>query len=488
MDYRVSFKWLTIGFSASSVFLGMGADMTASGRREFLFGSGTAAVLVGALPSIARAQDQTPRLPAASERQIVAELEKADVVGAAITVVQAGQVRAFIPYGRASIPFDIPVTPQTLFHTGSVGKHVTALAILQLAEAGRLQLDWPIGRVVTGLPDWIAAVSIRDLLGHTGGIPDYESGFEWDRPYSLEAIIGGLAGPSFAPGQAWSYSNTGYVLLGQAIETLSGLTYAAYVAERLFGPAGLPLARPDAAGQPIVGRAEPYDKQDGVVTHATRMSSDVSAMPDGGLLFSSLDWAPWMRAVEGGRLLNEEGAQTMFTSGVLTNGVASGYGFGWFVDEVRGQPVYHHSGGVPGFVTYVEYHPAEDVMAVATFNSTPRTPFRPLVELTIETVAPGTTTLGLEPRQQSARRDERLRSFLLGGIEDSLVLPNVLLAEQAVGRAPSQRVSGELERADFLESHAVAGGEIARYRLRIGGMDRLRQVGWTPDDRVFLHR
>lgn len=462
--------------------------MAVSGRRDFLLGSGAAAVLVGARSSGASAQDQGPRLAADAEREIIAELDRADVVGAAITVVQDGQLRAVVPYGRASVPFDVPVTPQTLFQIGSVGKHVTVLAVLQLVEAGLLQLDWPIVRVVPGLPGWIAAVSIRDLLGHTGGIPDYETGFEWDRPYPRETFVGSLAGPTFSPGQAWSYSNSGYVLLGYAIEAVSGITYSTYVNERLFGPAGTPLARPDAAGEPITGRAEPYDKQEGIVMHATRMNTGVSSMPDGGVLFSSLDWAPWTRALESGRLLGRASIESMFTSGVLTGGVASGYAFGWFVDEVRGQPVYYHSGGVPGFVTYAEYHPTHRLMAVATFNSAPKTPLRNLVERTVEAVVPGITSLGLQPRPQSARRDERLRSFLLGGAGDDLVLPNVLLSEGAMGRQPSQRLSGELKRAELLESHTVAGGEIARYRLQIGDAYRTRQVGWTPDDRIFLHR
>ena len=462
--------------------------MLASDRRNFLFGSGAAALLAGAPPAFAQS-GPGPRLPESLERELAAELEAAQIVGAAITVVQAGEVRAFMPFGRASVPFDRPVTPSTLFHTGSVGKHVTALAILQLVEAGQLSLDAPIGGVVPGLADWIAAIPIRHLLGHTSGVPEYTTDtFEWDRPMSRQSILAALERPDFAPGETWSYSNTAYVLLGYAIEAVSGVGYADYVNQRLFQVAGLPRARADTAGDAIVERAEPYDVVDGRVRHAVRMEDGVSSAPDGGLLMSGQDWAPWERAIGGGRLVGPAMRQAIFTHGTLNDGVASGYGLGWFIDEVRGRPVHYHSGGVPGFITLARYHPAEQLMAVATFNSPPQRPVRNLLERAIETVVPGVTTIGLTAQSQSEARDTRLRAFLAGGTDEDLVLPSLLLGERVSGREPARRLSGPLESAEFLESHAVTGGQLARYRLTVGGVPLLRQIGWTPDDRIFLFR
>lgn len=458
-------------------------------RRGFLSASSAAAFLTGAPARADEGADgASPRFSGGVEKALTADLAKANVAGAAITVVQGGRLRAFLPYGRASIPFDVPVTAKTLFQIGSVGKHVTALAILQLVEAGKLQLGWAIGRTVTGLPDWIAAISIRDLLDHTGGVPDYESGFDWDRPYPRETFLSALKGPAFAPGEAWSYSNSGYVLLGYAIEAASGLAYRDYVAQHLFTPAGTLLARPDAAGEPILGRAEPYELKGDKLWHATRMENGVSSMPDGGVLFSALDWAPWLQALETNRLTGASGVGEMFKAGTLKTGSSTGYGLGWFIDQVRGKPVYYHSGGVPGFVTYVQYYPAEHLLVAATFNSPPKLALRTLVERAVEAVAPGVTTLGLPARPQSARRDERLRAFLGGASDSGLVLPEVLAGEKARGQDPAKRIAESPEVIDFLESHAAPGGEISRYRLTVKGAPASRQVGWTRDDRIFLFR
>lgn len=459
------------------------------GRRGLLSASGAALFLASASAwSEVVADEAPPRLPADVEKGLAAEFAKIRVAGASITVVQAGRLRAFVPYGQASVPFDVPVSPTTLFHTGSVGKHLTALAILQLVEAGKLQLDWPIGRVVSGLPDWIAAIPIRDLLGHTSGVPDYETGFEWDRPFPLQALLSSLKGPVFAPGEAWSYSNSGYVLLGHAIEAVSGLGYPDYVSQRLFGPAGTRLARPDAAGDLIPGRAEGYEFESGRLVRAPQMESRVSSMPDGGVLFSALDWAPWLQAIETGRLASAVRTAQMFKAGILKSGTSTGYGMGWFIDQVRGKPLYYHSGRVPGFVTFVQYYPADHLLVAGMFNSPPQGPLRAIFERVVEAVAPGVTTLNLPARPQSARRDERLRAFLAGESGGDLVLPQVLADEKARGQDPAKRISERPQAIEFLESHAVIGGEISRYRLTIKGVTTGRQVGWTPDDRIFLFR
>ncbi|HYE45115.1 MAG TPA: serine hydrolase domain-containing protein [Caulobacter sp.] len=468
--------------------------MCDTGRRGFLFATGAAALVAGAPQPVqaairaAAGDNALPRLPGEIQRRFDAAMAKAGVTGAAITVVRDGELAAFYSHGRASIPFDAPITPSTLFQIGSVGKHVTALAILQLVAAGKLGLHWPVGRAVAGLPDWIAAIPIRNLLSHTGGLPDYEAGFAWDRPFPLQSLLAALKGPAFAPGEAWSYSNSGYVLLGYAIEAASGLGYGAYVTERLFKSASVPLARPDAAGEPIIGRAEPYEVVDGVVRHATRMDNTVSAMPDGGVLFSARDWAPWVKALESHRLAPAPMLAEMFKAQTLRDGSSCGYGFGWIIDQVRGKPVHLHSGSVPGFGTFIQYHPAARLMAVATFNSLPAGALRPLLEEAVETMAPGTTTIGLAARSQSARRDARLQAFLAGATAADIVAPAVLIGERASGRDPSKRLSAKPEAVEFLERFETPGGDLSRYRITIGGAAQTRQVGWTADDRIFLYR
>jgi D-alanyl-D-alanine carboxypeptidase len=463
--------------------------MSAAGRidRRSLLGAGAMLCLV---PAAARAAlVDLPRFAPALEQRFTAAFAEAKLVGGAITVTRDGRVAGFFPYGKASLPFDIPVTASTRFHIGSVGKHVTALAILQLAAAGKLSLDAPIGNIVSGLPGWIAAVPVDRLLGHTGGIPDYEAGFDWDRPFPREALLKALKAPAFTPGEAWSYSNSGYAILGWAIEAASGLPYADYVAQRLFAPAALPLARPDAAAEALTGRAEPYMLAEGKVFHAMRMEDQVSRMSDGGVLFAALDWAPWEAALAGNRLVDPAMSAAMVRSGLLTSGRPSGYGYGWFLDRVRGKPMQHHSGGVPGFVTFVARYPAERVLVAATFNSPPSRRLQGLLDEAVEAVAPGATPLGIPGAPEpSGRRDARLRAFLGGGDTADLIAPELALQEKTASRKPGPRIKGTIESILFLEEYPVAGGSMSRYRIRTDGTDRTVLAGWTPDDRLFSYR
>ncbi|WP_066795955.1 serine hydrolase domain-containing protein [Sphingomonas soli] len=457
-------------------------------RRELIAGSLLAALGAG-LPgrALGTSQAPAPRFPTALEATFAAAFDKAQVVGAGLTLLRDGEVAGSYSHGRASIPFNIPVSEETLFHTGSVGKHVTAIGIVQLAQAGRLAIDQPVGRVVSGLPDWLAAIPIHNLLCHTGGVPDYEQGFDWDRPFTRETLLKSVTKPDFAPGEAWSYSNSGYLLLGYALEAASGLSYGEYVRQKLFEPAGLPLARVDAAGSPIAGRAEPYQLTSGKSAHALRMESGVSGSADGGLLFSARDWAPWERAVTGNRLAEAASMAAMYRPDVLRSGRSAGYGYGWFVDQVRGKPVHSHSGGVPGFITYVLRYPAARLFAVVTMNSEPKGRIAPLLEQTIEAYAPGMTYLGLAARPDAKDREQRLLAFFGGDSSDRIVAPELLAGDAARKRKPGPRLVG-VSAIGLLERYKVPGGEMARYRVTAKDVELTLLIGWSDDGRIFMAR
>jgi CubicO group peptidase (beta-lactamase class C family) len=182
----------------------------------------------------------------------------------------------------------------------------------------------------------------------------------------IDAIGGEPA--DFAPGAQWAYSNTNYLLLGWLLEDVGGASYAEQVAEQLFRPAGLPRARADAAQVPIAGRAEPYEVEDGVVRHSVRMENAVSAAADGGLLFSADDWGPWIAALEARRFVSAESWQAMHAPARLNSGGTAPYGFGWGVHQRRGEAFYSHSGGVPGFETYVLRAPARELAVIVMLN------------------------------------------------------------------------------------------------------------------------
>jgi D-alanyl-D-alanine carboxypeptidase len=152
-----------------------------------------------------------PPVPASLAAEL-AKLANLDVVaGAAVAVARGGEAIGFWGAGYASLPFHVPVTQRTLFHIGSVGKHITALAVMQLVDAGRVGLGASLGTYVTGLPATWAEAPVRSLLTHTSGLPDYGTVIkEWDRPQGRDVILDAIGArpPLFAPGEAWAYSNT----------------------------------------------------------------------------------------------------------------------------------------------------------------------------------------------------------------------------------------------------------------------------------------
>ena len=411
------------------------------------------------------------------------------VAGVAVTVVREGQAIGFWSAGYASLPFRVPVTEHTLFHIGSVGKHITALAVMQLVDAGSVVLDASVGSYVQGLPDSWAAISVRRLLTHTSGLPDYGRVIrDWDRPQSRELIINaiGTAPLLFAPGTAWAYSNTNYVVLGWLIEALSGQSYTDYLRHRVLGPAALPSARVDSAGDVIPDRAEPYDHINNRFVHAVQLERSVSAAADGGVLFSARDIAPWSGALAGDRLVSRMLMSEATKGALLTTGRQVPYGFGWFVERTAGHPMQRHAGRVPGFAAFLMHLAGPALWVAVMANTTPPPPVLLMALTAAEAFSPGSTFLSLPPAGDGRDpRTLRARQMLASG-------PGLVCAGDAGAAALGRRgISGEFagtvaaaarsRRADRILSGAGrANGALPRKPWRPRGalslrLDRRRQ-------------
>src|SRR6478735_1137870 len=278
---------------------GRRAACTRPPRAHAGWGSATAFVRDRPMTS----SESIPPVPDALAAKLRELAGRDTVAGAAVTVVRDGQAIGFWSVGYASLPFRVPVTERTLFHIGSVGKHITALAVMQLVDAGSVALDAPVGGYVQGLPESWAVIPVRRLLTHTSGLPDYGRVIrDWDRPQGRELILNaiGTMPPSF--------------------EAISGQPYADYLRDRLLGPAALPAARVDSAGDVIADRAEPYEHANGRFVHAVQLERSVSAAADGGALFSGRDIAPWSAALTGARLVSPALMAQATTGALLTTG------------------------------------------------------------------------------------------------------------------------------------------------------------------------
>lgn len=346
-------------------------------------GAPAAASPVEAAPVETVALEAAP-LDLASSRRIDAAvrslLRRYRTPGAAIAVIQDGRLRYLKAYGLRDRARRLPVRTDTPFEIGSITKQFTAAAIVQLQERGKLGLDRPLADYLPDAPH-AREVSLRQLLGHSSGLVDYFQGeeIEVDRlaaqPIAADRLLARVAGQPlrFEPGSRFAYSNTGYALLGQVIEKVSGERYRDYLQRHLWAPAGMRETFTTADEARLANVAAGYRKRDGRVEPAPRLHPDWSGAA--GFMVSTLaDLARWDAALSGGRIVSPAGYAAMTTAQRAPDGSELGYGLGLFVDSAYGQPRIGHTGGTQGSTTADEYFPAQRTRLIAFTNSGDKQP------------------------------------------------------------------------------------------------------------------
>lgn len=315
------------------------------------------------------------------------------IPGALVALASDGDVVLVRTYGLADVENDVPVTERSVFEIGSISKQFVAVAVMLLVEEGRLGLDDPVQAHLPEIPsEWYGA-TVRQLLTHTSGIPDYEEIRSYDvyrfRLTPEEILRIAHSRPmDFPPGTGWHYSNTGYVLLSRIVERVEGQPLGRVLAARIFKPLGMTqtrLADPEAI---IPHRAAGYwvDRTDRLINRPpTETSSTLGA---GGLLSSARDLALWDAALAGGALLSEASKAAMWTPVTLPEGEAPAYGFGWVLTPYRGLRTQRHSGQVAGFTAYFARFPDQDA-AVIVFLNRYQAQAWPFIERALDTLVPG---------------------------------------------------------------------------------------------------
>jgi len=325
-----------------------------------------------------------PRMTqAAAIEALAARAEAAagrDAFSGVLLVVRGDRVLLQRAWGLADRKAGTAVTPDTKFRLGSMNKMVTAVAALQLVQAGKLSLDGSVGQYLPGYPNAdIAKVTVRQLLTHSGGTGDI-FGPEFDRHrLSLKTHddyvrLYGARGPDHPPGEGYRYSNYGFVLLGAIIERASGQSYYDYVDRHVFAPAGMRDSGSLPEDVDVPARAHAYTRED----DAAPWSDAADTLPyrgtaAGGGYSTAGDLLKFARALRSGKLLSPE----LF--GEATRGQAPGYGYGFNVADVQGIPVYGHGGGAPGMNGELRIFPTLDEVVVALANVDPQAATR-LVE------------------------------------------------------------------------------------------------------------
>ncbi len=307
------------------------------------------------------------------DRWIENYLDENNIPGGLVAVASRGRIVHLKPYGMANVELSVPVTDSTVFEIGSISKQFVSAAVMLLVQEIRLELDDPIHQYLPDLPSEWLGVTVRHLLTHTSGIPDYEEILTYDvygfRLTPEQVIQSAHSRPmDFAPGEGWYYSNTGYFLLSMIVERVEGHPLGRVLQYRIFDPLGMTQTRMADPEAIIPHRASGYwvNKVGELINR--RPTETSSTLGAGGILTSAYDLAKWDEALYGERLLSAESKAAMWTPVVLPDGESVGYGFGWGVGDYEGLPLQSHGGQVAGFVANLSRFPQQEAAIIVFLN------------------------------------------------------------------------------------------------------------------------
>jgi CubicO group peptidase (beta-lactamase class C family) len=316
-----------------------------------------------------------------------------------VLVRRGGHTGLVAAYGVRYLHTRTPIGAQTDFRLASVTKQLTAAAIVLLARDGRLRYDEPLTEALPGFPAYGKAITLRHLLTHTSGLPDYEQLMEdaeargatpWtpERQIQDDEVLGLLKQATngrFAPGRAWAYSNSGYVVLGLVAARAAGMPFPDVLRERIFRPLGMTRTLAFVRGtNEVPERAFGYGREaDG--WREGDQSSTSATLGDGGVYSCLEDLAKWDDALRTKSLLTDAESKQVFTPARLADGSEPhwpkepgdenlfpgrpvSYGFGWFLDPWRGHPRQWHHGETKGFRSTIQRFPDSDTTVVMLAN------------------------------------------------------------------------------------------------------------------------
>jgi len=304
---------------------------------------------------------------------LLAEYTGPTVPGASVIVIHDGRVILRRAYGMADLERHVAATPETDYRLASVSKQFTAMAIMLLARDGKLGYDQPVRAILPELPAGAQAVTVRHLLNHTSGLPDYEDLIPDTQTVQVSdrdvlALLAHKDTLYFPTGTQYRYSNSGYVLLGLIVERVSGLSFPAFVRARIFNPLGMTASVAHVDGVDTVPhRAYGYSPDSGQFK-PTDQSVTSATLGDGGIYTNVDDLVRWDRALYGETLVDNATLRLATTPPALPGSAETQYGFGWFVDTYRSERRWRHTGETSGFRNAIQRFPDRRFTVIVLTN------------------------------------------------------------------------------------------------------------------------
>jgi CubicO group peptidase (beta-lactamase class C family) len=311
---------------------------------------------------------------------VSSEMARQHIPGLAIGIYHRGHILLSKGYGLANVELSVPVHPETVFQSGSVGKQFTAAAIMMLAEERKLSLDDSITKYFPDSPSAWSRIRIENLLSHTSGLSEYASDertgprgdFYLRLDFTDDELLKKIEAlpVEWPAGEKWDYRNTNYLLLGLVIQKVSGKPYAEYLDERIFKPLGMSSTRLINERDIIANRSAGYELEDGQLKNQGWVSPTFNRTADGALYFNILDLAKWDEALYTTLLLTQSSLDHIWTIYPLNDGAPNwaGYGFGWFIGRQKEHDTVWHSGAWQGFTCVISRYPKDGLSVVVLTN------------------------------------------------------------------------------------------------------------------------
>jgi serine beta-lactamase-like protein LACTB len=306
------------------------------------------------------------------ETTVMSEMARLGIPGLTVAVVINGELKWTTGYGIADLENAVPARPETVYRLASISKPITAAAVLQLAEQGKLDLDAPIRKYVPAFPEKKWPVSLRQLLAHQGGIRHVMQD-EWHSTRHYASVADGLEifkddDLLFEPGTRAEYSTYGFNLLGLAVEAASGLSFVEYLKQNVFDPAGMEHTRADDPYEIIPFRAPGYLRNGSGEIVNSVLADTSNKIPGGGLVSTAGDVARFALALQSETLLKRGTLRRMFAAQKTLDGRTTGYGLGWRVGTWKGHREVWHHGGQPRVSTLLYMQPDRKLAIVFLAN------------------------------------------------------------------------------------------------------------------------
>jgi uncharacterized protein (TIGR03435 family) len=322
----------------------------------------------------------TPDQISSIDRSVSEEMAHQHIPDLAVGIYHRGQILLAKGYGLSNVELNVPVRPETIFQSGSVGKQFVSAAVMMLVEEGKVGLDDSIVKYFPNAPASWKPILVKHLLSHTSGLAEYETPdrmgptgpFYLRLDFSEDEMVNKVeALPiEFAPGEKWDYRNTNYLLLGVLIHKVTGMHFSEFLQERIFKPWYMTSTRLISDKDIVPNRAAGYEWVNGKLQNQDWVSPTFNSTGDGTLYFDVLDLAKWDEALYGTSMLKQSSLDRIWTVFPLNNGTSNpaDYGFGWGIHSINGHKLIEHGGAWQGFTCVIQRYVDDNLTVVVLIN------------------------------------------------------------------------------------------------------------------------